>query len=947
MNKSKQLIFRWIIYMAGVFVLHVPVMAQISDGGIPPSFQYVNTLRSRSATVQAPVNFDVRELIQADERRQEAQGSPILAVATLIDMDLNPSNSGDWSTLPDGVKLWQMHLEAKDAVALMVYYRDFYIPEGGKLFIYNAEKTQILGAYTQRTNPAGGRFASEFVAGDNITFEYAAGADGAMPRIDIEAIGYGYNHLTVNDGQVSLRASSGTCEVNVNCEEGDAWQNQKKGVVLMSQKIAGTTYICSGSLVNNTAQDLKPYILSAYHCSCDANNVQATPEEMKQWVFYFHYELEGCDVNSKAVTAKSIVGCSKVAETTLNGQSDGLLLLANTSIPADYNVYYNGWDRRNTPAQSGVSIHHPQGDYKKISTFTSPAGNYSFVSEKDRSDTNAHWNVTFAETVNGHGITEDGSSGSPLFNENKLIVGTLSGGNSACNYLEGLNLYGKFSYHWNKYSNTDTTRFDIWLDPTGSGVEFLPGRFNLSQTPAPQNLRAVYQNQTVRLTWQAPTQTKPLKYFIYNNNVRLGETTTLSFSDTEPQYGMRTYSVSAVYEADAESNFANVSIEIVEYKPPVNVSIAYTSAQQQVALQWEQPVYEQTIYWGERAAMYQVSLNKTIPFYFGQKWTPDDISLFHRKTITSVKFIPIRNNSYEIFISQGDRTYSQAVSAVVNGETNTVTLETPFVIDGAQELIVSVYVSKHSPNASEYPAVCDGGPAVQGKGNIYSFDGVSWENLEDIENPDDYNFNFFIAAVVSSIEKDIPVTTSRGEVVQGSRFKVQGSRFDVQGSRSKVQGSMFDVQDSNPVSLRSVRPTTFPAVTGYRVYRDNVRVASVASAPTRFLDKAPTRRTSYQVSAMYGTEEGERSAAVSLSPVDNIQIESNDVFISPVIFTNQVEISGYELVSRIEVYSATGQQVLQINRPERVIHTESLRPGIYFFRIYTVEGFKVVKGVRR
>ena len=51
----------------------------------------------------------------------------------------------------------------------------------------------------------------------------------------------------------------------------------------------------------------------------------------------------------------------------------------------------------------------------------------TFVSDNDlKGDMHAHWNVTFSKTRNGHGVTEDGSSGSPLFNTDKLIVGTRS-----------------------------------------------------------------------------------------------------------------------------------------------------------------------------------------------------------------------------------------------------------------------------------------------------------------------------------------------------------------------------------------------------------------------------------------------------------------------------------------------------------------------------------------
>jgi hypothetical protein len=37
----------------------------------------------------------------------------------------------------------------------------FYIPKGGKLYIYNEYRTQVLGAYDETTNPSGGLFSTE------------------------------------------------------------------------------------------------------------------------------------------------------------------------------------------------------------------------------------------------------------------------------------------------------------------------------------------------------------------------------------------------------------------------------------------------------------------------------------------------------------------------------------------------------------------------------------------------------------------------------------------------------------------------------------------------------------------------------------------------------------------------------------------------------------------
>jgi len=571
MANNKLTFFQWLFCFVGMLILQEKSFAQLSEGGIPPSFQFQPTLRSHAATVQIPVTFDVRELIQAD-KQQTAQGIP-LAVATQIDVQYNPTNAGIWSRLPDGTVIWQFNLQAKGALALMIYYSDFYIPEGGKLFLYNTEKTQILGAYTLHTHPTGGRFATEFVAGDELTFEYVAAPTGEMPRIEIEAIGYGYNHLTVRNSSVSLR-KSGPCEVNINCEEGDAWQNQKKGVCSMTQRIHNRTYLCTGSLVNNTAQDLKPYILTAQHCECnDKLDMVASPEDMEQWVFYFHHERQECSNNSPLEVSKTMVGCKRVAATSINKESDGLLVLLNRAIPQNYNVYYNGWDRRNQPARTGVTIHHPLGDYKKISTFNTPAIHTTL--DGYNGDVNAHWDVKFDATPNGHGVTDAGSSGGPLFNENKLIVGTLSGGSSTCSRPELRNLYGKVSYHWDKYNYSDTTRMDIWLDPIRSGDEFLAGRYHHAiEYKAPIIVSVTYTTaQHIAVLWEPPVydQTQfsgPTGYHIYRDSIIIATVPPepRRFIDDMPSHETF-YQVSAFYGSNEGLRSESVSIIPVKSAP--------------------------------------------------------------------------------------------------------------------------------------------------------------------------------------------------------------------------------------------------------------------------------------------------------------------------------------------------------------------------------------------
>ncbi|MDR0349533.1 MAG: T9SS type A sorting domain-containing protein [Tannerella sp.] len=920
----------------------VKINAQISEGGIPPGFQFGAALRSTIPVYEVPVTFNVADLKKVDEW-QLSEGLMPPCIATSINVSLNTENSGAWRQLSNGDTVWQLRLHAEGAAALMLYYNDFYIPEGGKLFIYNAEQTQILGAYTYRTNPAGGFFATELIAGDELTLEYVAAPGGEKPRIDIESVGYGYNHILIEDDKVSLHRTSASCEVNINCEEGDAWQNQKKGVCYMTQRIGNQTFLCTGSLINNTAGDLKPYIISANHCNSNGTR-EATPQEMRQWMFYFHKEYKECSTSSEIVTPKTMTGCSKIASTAINGGSDGLLVLLDQPVPENYNVYYNGWDRRDNPAKSGVNIHHPGGNQKKISTYKSVATHATFNSSGGiTSDKNAHWNIVFDATPNGHGITEDGSSGSPLFNENKLIVGTLTGGNSTCSNPTGLNLYGKMGYHWNKYRQDDSTRLDIWLDPIYSGVEFLEGCYaNMTAIDPPVNLRGIYQHdKTVHLTWEKPQTAEPDKYIIYSNNLKIGETARLSYTDEYPNIGVQVYSVSGAYADKRESNVVSTSVLVDEFKSPANVAATYTM-QQKVAVTWDIPVYERDIYWGGTTTMYQITLNGKTPFYFGQKWTKEEIRDFHKKKIKAVKFVPIRKNTYEVYIAQGkNHVYTQKITNPTYTKTNTIELATPFVIDASEDLIIAFYISQLSQtgNDTEYPAVCDAGPAVQGKGNIWSYDANTWNTLYD-ELDGRFNYNFFVSATVSSEEGDILkswVRTAEQTTVQSS------SAVTAHKPRAALIAGATE-----PAAFRSLIPAPFPEITGYKIYRDGQRIAETYASPQRYLDNEPDKKTYYQVAAIYYNEfEGDLSEAVSVDPLTNDLIDRDAPALYPAVFSNQVEITGLYQAKSIDVFNSTGKLCLRINKPDNIINTQSLAPGIYFFRIYTGNGRNhVFRGIK-
>ncbi|MEI6455262.1 MAG: T9SS type A sorting domain-containing protein, partial [bacterium] len=117
----------------------------------------------------------------------------------------------------------------------------------------------------------------------------------------------------------------------------------------------------------------------------------------------------------------------------------------------------------------------------------------------------AHWRVTWIATPNGHGVTEGGSSGSPVFDSGGHIVGTLTGGDSSCDSLNSPDYYGRFSYHWDKNGTDSTKILKYWLDPDNTNTMILNGAtLSVGEEPSPAAIRVAPNPFTDEVSVQMP-----------------------------------------------------------------------------------------------------------------------------------------------------------------------------------------------------------------------------------------------------------------------------------------------------------------------------------------------------------------------------------------------------------------------------------------------------------
>ena len=461
-----------IMAVASIFVCLQSAYPQITTNELPVSVQrgLCAIIKDKTTgTIDLPVP-DIKKLLQEDSLNQEKNPNGILRTAVSIPVVIDIDEDGIWTTLADGGRLWQMEIHAEKALALDFVFSKFWLPKEGKFFLFNPSTKETIGAITSqyllgdKNKPH--RFSTGVLKGDKIILEYyQPTGEQELPIIKVEKAYYTYNIPSPN----FLSTSTCSYEVNVNCSEGSNWQLEKNAVALVYYKDGYNAVWFSGSLVNNTQNNLAPLFLTADHCmgSKDATG----DNDLSDWVFYWGYELENCSSTTQPdYYNKTTTGATLIAN---NSYSDfALLQLQQDPInKTGYIPYYLGWDASGSSGTGGVCIHHPNHDVKKISTYSCTPQTVSY-----NSSPYVNWGVQWDATAHGHGITEEGSSGSPLINNNHRVIGQLRGGETSCTNLTGTDKFGKLSVSWTGNGNSDyRRRLNYWLNPGGTNVQSIDG----------------------------------------------------------------------------------------------------------------------------------------------------------------------------------------------------------------------------------------------------------------------------------------------------------------------------------------------------------------------------------------------------------------------------------------------------------------------------------------
>ncbi|CTP86886.1 endoproteinase ArgC [Xanthomonas translucens pv. arrhenatheri] len=343
-----------------------------------------------------------------------------------------------WHSLPNGARVTSFEIASTGAAALRA-------------------ALQLSGSGAQPGDP--GKATLRFAGDDGRVFEqrgadfagsapgWSAAVSGARMVVEIELPAGQYpqgfalkipqlSHMDINpvaseDVMRPMIGESDSCEHDIVCRANPSsgFTPAAKSVALMLFSKSDGSYLCTGTLLNNSNAPKKYLFWTAAHCISN----QTVADTLQT---YWFYDATSCNGSTVSASATTLNGGAYLrhADTT----RDTALLELKTAPPSG--AFYAGWNSSpiGSTGTAIEGIHHPAGDVKKYSLGSVSALSSSYLGHSP-----------LYQVVWNSGVTEPGSSGSGLFTVDSSgayqLRGGLLGGDSYCSAPSVPDYYSRFS----------------------------------------------------------------------------------------------------------------------------------------------------------------------------------------------------------------------------------------------------------------------------------------------------------------------------------------------------------------------------------------------------------------------------------------------------------------------------------------------------------------------
>lgn len=406
-----------------------PLTEEITPKKVPVSVRESIISQYPAADIILPPP-DLTEVLKEDEKQTDMKGSKRIGIfrqlPETVYVSSRQSSKGNWTTVSEDRYVWTLTVQSEGAKAIRIHIEAIHIPEGAEFMVYNTnDPKESIGPYNKKYMTARTDYWTESIFAPKVTLELyvPSGAVDKEVSFHIKEITHVYADLSN-----LMIPKVGTCHNDVTCYS--TWSTEANGVSgIGTIGVAGVLW-CTGSLLADFDADTwEDYYITANHCLSDSTSVLGTQADANTMEFYWFYQTSTCDgaAPNPATVPRTGGGADLISVATANNGNDRAFLRIRNETPGG--VTYLGWTT-GSPGSSDTltGIHHPDGSFKRIS-----------FGALDGSSTN-YWDVEWSD-----GVTEPGSSGSPLFDKNKRFIGQLMGGDSSCSNQTGIDSYGRFN----------------------------------------------------------------------------------------------------------------------------------------------------------------------------------------------------------------------------------------------------------------------------------------------------------------------------------------------------------------------------------------------------------------------------------------------------------------------------------------------------------------------
>ena len=440
---------------------------------------------------------------------------------------------------------------------------------------------------------------------------------------------------------------------------------------------------------------------------------------------------------------------------------------------------------------------------------------------------------------------------------------------SGTNYIQAPITWTEYTYALNAYAG-QTVRIGIQCLSNDAFI-FCVDDFFVGQPAARGEIIANAQpvGTNSRETGVAVATTEPTRaltgYKVYRDGTLITTITdpaTTAYADNGLATGTYVYTVTATYTGgeSVPTAPATAVVSPAVLQPPTNLTATVVS--NDVTLDWDNPVPPAAgdwITWAQDVVGNSVGTNAAAQFAVAHRWTAADLAPYAGRTLTQIKFVPAYEScTYTVKVwtggsatNAGTLVSSQVVPTFTIGEWNLVILTTPVPIPATGELWYGFEVN----TTGGYPAGCDDGPPIEGKGNMMYFQGA-WTTLTALAPTLTYNWSVKAFAQSGAAAKAVelkPIAESKAAVMQ-----------------------------TGDLAAHRYTPTAQTrAINGYKVYRDGVLISTITNPDvTTYLDLDLANATyNYGVSATYTNGE---STPATVQAVVNVTL-------APAFFTDGFE----------------------------------------------------------